>query len=376
MFAILSLITVVLVSAYVGLFVMYRQAFISYPTIKIGQHGRRRQFSIIIAARNEAQHIGACIQSILNNDYDLDAIEILVMNDGSTDSTKLIATQFPHVRVIDVPDPPATDFKAYKKWAIHNGVLESQYDTIICIDADVLVQRHWLSSYNSYYERLKPQLILGPVIYRDMEGMLSQFQLIDFATMQGITIAVNGLNWGRMGNGANLSFLKEAYIDVDGFDGSWHQASGDDYTLIQKFSKVNYDVWFLKHPEAIVLTFPQPNWRAFLQQRIRWASKSGKNDDHRITLTLVLVYLLNVSLMALLIYGLVKGDWMFLVFYACMTFIKFFIEAYFTHHVFAFYGLFYKKLRLLLFQPIHQLYICVAGFMGWFGHFEWKQRKI
>ena len=43
--------------------------------------------TVIVAARNEAAYIQACIQSILNNRYPTHLLEILVVNDHSEDET-------------------------------------------------------------------------------------------------------------------------------------------------------------------------------------------------------------------------------------------------------------------------------------------------
>src|SRR5690606_25850998 len=47
--------------------------------------------SVLIPARNEAEHIGQCLQSILDNDYPEDLVEIIVIDDYSTDRTASIA---------------------------------------------------------------------------------------------------------------------------------------------------------------------------------------------------------------------------------------------------------------------------------------------
>ena len=43
--------------------------------------------SVVTAARNEEQNIGACIESLTRLDYPKDKLEIIIVDDGSTDAT-------------------------------------------------------------------------------------------------------------------------------------------------------------------------------------------------------------------------------------------------------------------------------------------------
>ena len=67
------------------------------------------------------------------------------------------------------------------------------------------------------------------------------------------------------------------------------------------FSLYPEKVLFIKSPEVIVQTQTAPTLKAFINQRIRWASKADKYDDKRIFAVLVLVYLFNLWLMGLMI---------------------------------------------------------------------------
>src|SRR5258706_14073318 len=50
--------------------------------------------SVIIAARNEENNIAACIESLLRVDYPADKLEVLLVNDRSTDKTKEIMQSY------------------------------------------------------------------------------------------------------------------------------------------------------------------------------------------------------------------------------------------------------------------------------------------
>ncbi|MGL1664161.1 hypothetical protein ACSTJP_00495, partial [Vibrio parahaemolyticus] len=75
-------------------------------------------------------------------------------------------------------------------------------------------------------------------------------------------------------------------------------ASGDDMLLMYKMKKkFPGKMGFLFHRGAIVYTAPVNSWRAFFQQRIRWASKADSYADKTIFYVLLIVYLLNASIL-------------------------------------------------------------------------------
>ncbi len=178
-----------------------------------------------------------------------------------------------------------------------------------------------------------------------------------------------------MSNGANLAFSRNAFLQVKGYEGIDHLASGDDYLLMMKMHRAfPGKIAYLKAEKAIVTTAPQPDWRHFMNQRIRWAYKSGKYDDQKLTAILSLVYLFNFLFPVLFISGFFEHMYWLLL--TGLLFLKIASELYFLYPVAVFFG---KSRQLLWFpflQPLHIVYIIAAGFMGLAGKYEWKGRHI
>jgi hypothetical protein len=131
---------------------------------------------------------------------------------------------------------------------------------------------------------------------------------------------------------------------------------------------------YLKSSNAIIETAPQPNWISFFQQRIRWASKTGKYDDPKMTFILCFIYMFNVSLMLLGFASVISP--IFFAYFLLLLSIKTIIELCFLLPV----AVFYQKILQLIFfpllQPLHIVYIFVAGFLSVIGKYSWKERKI
>ena len=374
------IISILLTLGYVGLMIAYRYGWATQPEHIVNkQYVPHTKISVIIPARNEAANIGACVSALLQQQYPEQLYEVIVVDDHSDDDTATMVTAIAdkRVRCLRLADylPAGGAVNAYKKAAITAGVTASVGELIVTTDADCIAPEMWLRHIAALYEQEQPVMIVAPVVYKTNNSLVQVFQHIDFMSMQGITAAAHQLRLGNMSNGANLSFRKSTFEQVGGYEGIQHLASGDDYLLMMKMNKIlPQSISYLKSVHATVSTLPQPDWKGFLQQRIRWASKSGKYNDARLTGILMLVYFFNVLLLVLAVGAVFSKVLLTLV--VVIYVVKVIIELCFLIPVARFFG----SSRVLWFfpflQPLHILYIVIAGFLGFMGDYEWKGRRV
>lgn len=105
--------------------------------------------SILLPARNEADRIAPTLRSLLAQEG-LPDMEVLVLDDGSTDGTGDVVRQVvgsdPRVKVIDGPDDlPPTGWLG-KSWACHRLAQEATGDVLVFIDADVQLSARAIAS--------------------------------------------------------------------------------------------------------------------------------------------------------------------------------------------------------------------------------------
>ena len=133
-------------------------------------------------------------------------------------------------------------------------------------------------------------------------------------------------------------------------------------------------VHYLKSKEAIVCTQPMKTWKAFFNQRIRWASKARSYDDLRIVFVLLLVYLFNIIFVGLL----VAACWspIYLLYFFILLSAKTLVELPFILSIAGFFGKKSLVKFFILFQPLHILYTVASGLFGQFGKYEWKGRRV
>lgn len=381
------LITILLLFAYCILLLFYRRGWLSLPGRPIQKGAPSTRISVIIPARNEEKHIGHCLQSILNGNYPQELYEIIVVNDHSTDNTVAVigALASPRVKLIHLSDHIHGEQNSYKKLAIDIAIRHAGNALIVGTDADCIPPPGWLASIASLYESDDPVFIAAPVSIAAGSTFIGIFQALDFMMLQGITGAAVHMNVHSMCNGANLAYSKNAFFEVNGFEGIDNIASGDDMLLMHKlYQRYPNRIRFLKSKEAIVSTAAVTGLRDFLRQRVRWASKAGHYKDKRIFAVLALVYLFNVMMLLLPVCAMFSNtNWpvfnvpcSVLAIWGLLLLVKMIAELVLLYPVARFFSQ-TKMLRWFPFmQPFHILYTVVAGWLGVFGKYRWKDRTV
>ena len=389
MINILIYISLILLLGYSALLVYYRKSWGSIPDFKVEANSKLgTKISIIIPARNEEENIGYCLQSIIEQSYPAHLFEVLVVDDHSTDNTAAIIKSYAsnNVKLISLKDYlSANEINSYKKKAIEISIQQSNGELIVTSDADCIFPKNWLTTIASFYESKRPAFIVMPVLISYGKKMIEVFQSLDFMTLQGITGASVNKKFHSMCNGANLAYTKEAFIAVNGFKGIDNIASGDDMLLMHKiYNQFPNNIEYLKSREVIVTTNPVSTIQQFFNQRIRWASKADQFDDKRIFVVLIIVYFLNVLMMVLPIVALISNRSISIIniqlsmfnFYASLLLIKTIFELFFLYPV----AKFFNQTKLLwwfpIAQPFHIVYTVIAGWLGKFGKYTWKERSV
>jgi cellulose synthase/poly-beta-1,6-N-acetylglucosamine synthase-like glycosyltransferase len=344
--------------------------------------------SVLIPARNEEANIRTCLDSLSAQSYPKDLYEVIVIDDHSTDRTRELIDECHyrdmHLICLPLGDPdgqpsakPVSEgvTRAYKKIAIEIGLQLATGGLIVSTDADCQFHPDWLRTMADFHESTGAKFIAAPVKIDAGSSLLSIFQTLDFIVLQGITGAAVYKRFHTMCNGANLAYEKKIFHEVEGFRDIDDIPSGDDMLLMYKiYEKYPGQVRYLKNPRAIVLTKEAVSWTVFVNQRIRWASKANRYDDKRIFWILLLVYLVNLIFPALLLASFWNSRYFLVVIMLVLA--KALIEYPFVLSVAAFFDQQRLMLWFLLLQPFHILYTIGIGWLGQFGSYRWKDRKI
>jgi cellulose synthase/poly-beta-1,6-N-acetylglucosamine synthase-like glycosyltransferase len=297
----------------------------------------------------------------------------MVIDDHSTDATAELVRQFrqPNLRLLQLEGPAAG-----KKAALTYGIQEAGGALILTTDADCTLPIRWVASFVSYYEQFDPVFITGPVVLSAGPSALERFQALDMLGTMLITGAGIRSRTIHMSNGANLAYPKAIFESVGGFSGIDHLASGDDMLLMHKIQQVYPGrLAFLKCPTAVVSTPAVKGWRAFIQQRLRWATKSGTYQDRRIIVVLALVFLLCWSILLSPFLILFFG-WQALWISSILILMKTAADLRLLGRA----GRYFRRAELMRSFPasqlFHILYIAGIGLMAnLVGQYHWKGRR-
>jgi cellulose synthase/poly-beta-1,6-N-acetylglucosamine synthase-like glycosyltransferase len=337
----------------------------------------KTKVSILIAARNEEDKIGKTIDDLLAQDYDKSLIEIIVIDDHSTDKTSQIISSYASKGVKLIQLNEANALNSYKKKAIQTAIGEATGTLIITTDADCRMGSNWLKTVVNYYETNQYKMISSPVAYFEEKSFFERIQTLEFSYLIGLGASTIGNNNPSTCNGANLAYEREAFFEVGGFKGIDDLASGDDELLLHKMAAI-YEgkIGFLKNKDAVVYTHAKPTLSEFIQQRKRWASKSTRYKDKLVIVLGISIWLFNLSIIINALLAIIFPNGESLWFLIFQLICKIGIELIFLTNVTSFF----KRKQLLVLLPImnilHIIYFVYIGIAGNFGKYNWKDRMV
>lgn len=334
----------------------------------INSKNMETRISVVIAVRNEELTIQKCINSILNQHYDNELVEIIIVDDHSTDNTLNILAK------LSQQNSNVHYFKlekvTSKKEAIKLGVEMARNRIIATTDADCILPREWLKSILLQFNN-GTQFLYGPVMFNSDSTFINKFQQLDFFAMQGLTFGSAFFKQPILCNAANMAFNKEDYLEkINKLES--RTPSGDDIFLLNQFKHNKQNSTAFLNKIHIVTTNTEVNLSRFIQQRLRWASKTKFVRDNLLLFFTYLVFISNIIL--LFIYGQIAFIEQNRVFYIILLVSKWLIDFILLFLVTSFF----EKRKLMCYflpvQLIYPIYILTIGLWSQFFKFKWKER--
>ena len=295
-------ILLVITLLYVALIGSFIYGFDKVEDFILGESSTKTQFSVITPFRNESKNLNQLLCSISELNYPNSNFEMIFINDESEDDSENIIishfnqkgqelkTSYRILQNIRQSGSP-------KKDAISLAIKQAKFDWIVTTDADCILPKFWLDTFDAFIQQNQVNCVVAPVSYDGLNSFLDRFQNLDMLSLQGATIGGFGINKPFLSNGANLAYSKIAFEEVDGFKGNDHISSGDDIFLMEKLLIRNQSqVKYLKSRKAMVRTTPQPDFKSLISQRLRWAAKTSGYNNLFGKLTALVVFTMNGAL--------------------------------------------------------------------------------
>jgi glycosyltransferase involved in cell wall biosynthesis len=233
------------------------------PSLEVVCRWNRRQvadlphewpsISVVICAYNAADTLGECLGHTCALDYP--RLEILVVDDGSTDATPEIARRYPRARLVSIPH-------AGLSVARNAGFEAARGELIAYLDSDAYPSPEWL-----YYLALgMDHEVLGGVGGPNVPPRDDPIGAQQVAKAPGGPVHVLlGDDRAEHIPGCNMAFRKEVLAEVGGFNPIYTSA-GDDVDLCWRVLDRGWEIGF--HPAALVWHHRRAGLRKYLRQQL------------------------------------------------------------------------------------------------------------
>jgi cellulose synthase/poly-beta-1,6-N-acetylglucosamine synthase-like glycosyltransferase len=268
----------------------------------------RTKITVIIPARNEENNIAACVESLAHQYYPAQLLEIIVVNDHSTDhtldrATNALKKHFSRYTVISLGEN-----EQGKKMAIQKAVSQAWGDIIVTRDADTVCdQASWLKRIAFEFETNPCDLLIMPVTMNGRNTFSSAFQKFENLAISTIGFGMARNHLPMVCSGANLAYRKDFFIELNPYQGNQHIASGDDMFLLLRALKKKAIIHTSNNP---VQTVTEPDLKSALRQRLRWASKGRKILTRPIFFCGLTLFLGNLAALIALLCLLIDGSYL------------------------------------------------------------------
>ena len=149
-----------------SIFVISRFYKTKYKSFKPG-------VSIIVPAYNEEKNIRHCLKSIFNSKYPKNRLEVIVIDDGSTDNTLKMLKQYKKVKVFEQDHLGKVE-------ALNLGVLNSSNEFIVTVDADTTLDSNCISELLNPFAGESIGATTGNNNVKNSNSLISAFQNVEY----------------------------------------------------------------------------------------------------------------------------------------------------------------------------------------------------
>ncbi len=244
---------------------------IDYSTSDLNPKFMDKKFiSVVIPSYNEEKYVANCLSSILECRYPHDKLEIILVDNGSTDNTLNIAKRFDVTILVD---------KHKTIGGLRNlGVQHARGNILAFLDADCTVSPLWLYNAGKILENKDIGITGSRLNSSGLDSWVERSWILYLQSKQQKDGFVKYINSG------NCFVRREVFEAVGGF--SEILTTNEDVDLCEKISNLGYSIYHCKkivavhwgYPKTIRQFFKRELWHGIGDVRrniaVFWRSKS------------------------------------------------------------------------------------------------------
>ena len=251
--------------------------------------------SVVVAAMNEEQALPRLLASLAAQTTT--TFELVLVDDRSTDATAAImeahraAVPYP-VRVVRNRQPP--EGCTGKQQALDLGVAAAAGQLLLFTDADCTVPPAWVERLTAYFTADaggRTGVVFGQLAVQApgagggraraghaRERFTDRYQAFDQPLVHQYSTGTAGLGQPTGCFGNNLALRAPVLAEVGGFRSLGYTIT-EDAALIGAAGRAGWKVRAATLAETLVTTEAQPDWRAFINQHVRWNGGAFFSND-------------------------------------------------------------------------------------------------
>lgn len=258
--------TLFTVTVFLLLFLRHRHEYLARPK----RSGRTPFVSIVVPAYNEEKYLPECIKTLLAVDYPKDRLEIIIVDDGSKDSTYKIAQSFEggNVRAF-------TKDNGGKGAALNFGIAKAKGEFIATMDADSYVTPDTIKELLPYFDEPDVMAVTPTVKVKPGNSWLTEFQRVEYLLILFSRKLLSYIDSVPVTPGPFSIFRASVFDKIGGFD---EHNLVEDQEIALRIQANHFKI--RSSLTADVYTEPPDNVRDLLKQRIRWQRGGLRNYWH------------------------------------------------------------------------------------------------
>ncbi len=238
------------------IFIQNRKEMLFVPPII-----KKYSVSILIPAYNEQDSIEGTVKTVLGSDYE-NIIEVIIINDGSTDNTLKIARElekrYPKVKVFNKKNSGKAD-------SLNQAIKLAKGELVAVVDADSYPDKHALSSMVGFFEDSKVGAVTTRILLKQRDNFLRNMQSIEYKVIAFTRKLLGFIDSIYVTPGPLALYRKSILVKIGGFD---KKNMTEDIEAAWRMLNFGYNIKMSYVAKST--TVAPDTLKKWMVQRVRW----------------------------------------------------------------------------------------------------------
>lgn len=225
--------------------------------------------SVLVPCYNEEATVAGTLDSLLTLDYPIHKLNIIVIDDGSTDDTARVLENYAHYPQITLL---YKENEGSKYHALNKGLEYVETEIVGCLDADSFVQPNTLREMIQVFTLPNTDAVIPTLLIHTPRNLLQRIQKVEFEMglfFKKMFDLIDGL---YIAPGPFSLFRREVFEELGNYR---HAHNTEDCEIALRMRKHFKNI---RHAQqAVVYTVGVPKFKQLFRQRVRWVYGGLRN---------------------------------------------------------------------------------------------------